>query len=106
MEAIHKERGRVLGDRLKNYEELDVSMSVKDMKEGRKIMNYYVLANKRALTIIKADTTRSRYGCEEGHPFRCLISRDDKTEGFMIRTFINKHTYEMPLKISEYVHPL
>ena len=27
-------------------------------------------------------------------PFRCLISKDGKTEGFKIKTFINKHTCE------------
>ena len=27
-------------------------------------------------------------------PFRCLISKDGKTEGFKIKTFINKQTCE------------
>ena len=69
-------------------------MTFKDMKEGRQVMNYYALANKRALTIIKGDTKRTRYGCDIGCPFRCLISKDGKTEGFKIKTFINKHTCE------------
>ncbi|XP_016582287.2 uncharacterized protein LOC107879869 [Capsicum annuum] len=64
------------------------------MKEGRQAVNYYALASKRALTIIKGDTKRSRYGCEEGCPFRCLISKDGKTEGFKIKTLINNHTCE------------
>jgi len=94
MEAISKERGRVVGDRLENFKELQVGMTFKDMKEGRQVLNYYALANKRALTIIKGDTKRTRYGCDVGCPFRCLISRDGKTEGFKIKTFINKHTCE------------
>ncbi|KAK4708248.1 hypothetical protein R3W88_029173 [Solanum pinnatisectum] len=69
MEAISKESGRVVGDRLENFKKLQV-------------LNYYALANKRALTIIKGDTKRTRYGCDEGFPFRCLISRDGKTEAF------------------------
>jgi len=79
---------------LENFKELQVGMTFKDMKEGRQVLNYYALANKRALTIIKGDTKRTRYGCDEGCPFRCLISRDGKTEGFKIKTFINKHTCE------------
>ncbi|KAM3287920.1 hypothetical protein P3S67_021350 [Capsicum chacoense] len=94
LEAISKERGRVVSDRLENYNELYVGMTFKDMKEGRQAINYYALANKRALTIIKADTKRTRYGCEEGCPFRCLISKDGKTEGFKIKTLINNHTCE------------
>uniref|UniRef100_A0A3Q7EQ32 Uncharacterized protein n=1 Tax=Solanum lycopersicum TaxID=4081 RepID=A0A3Q7EQ32_SOLLC len=67
MDAISNERGRVVGDRLESFKELQVGMTFKDMKEGRQVMNYYALANKRALTIIK---------------------------GFKIKTFINKHTCE------------
>ncbi|KAH0651029.1 hypothetical protein KY284_030941 [Solanum tuberosum] len=73
-EAISKERGRVVSDRLENFKELQVGMTFKDMKEG--------------------DTKRTRYGCDVGCPFRCLISRDGKTEGFKIKSFINKHTCE------------
>uniref|UniRef100_A0A3Q7G1B2 Transposase MuDR plant domain-containing protein n=1 Tax=Solanum lycopersicum TaxID=4081 RepID=A0A3Q7G1B2_SOLLC len=94
MDAISNERGRVVGDRLESFKELQVGMTFKDMKEGRQVMNYYALANKRALTIIKGDTKRTRYGCDIGCPFRCLISKDGKTEGFKIKTFINKHTCE------------
>ncbi|KAH0645325.1 hypothetical protein KY284_033209 [Solanum tuberosum] len=94
MEAISKERGRVVGDRLENFKELQVGMTFKDMKEGRQVLNYYTLANKRALTIIKGDTKRTRYGCDVRCPFRCLILRDGKTERFKIKTFINKHTCE------------
>ncbi|KAH0706388.1 hypothetical protein KY285_010890 [Solanum tuberosum] len=82
------------GDRLENFKELQVGMTFKDMKEGRQVLNYYALANKRDLTIIKGHTKRTRYGCDAGCPFRCLISRDGKTEGFKIKTFINKHTCE------------
>ncbi|PHU22475.1 hypothetical protein BC332_07582 [Capsicum chinense] len=53
LEAISKERGRIVSDRFENYNELYVGMSFKDMKEDRQTVNYYVLANKRALTIIK-----------------------------------------------------
>uniref|UniRef100_A0A3Q7J9Q9 Transposase MuDR plant domain-containing protein n=1 Tax=Solanum lycopersicum TaxID=4081 RepID=A0A3Q7J9Q9_SOLLC len=94
MDAISKERGRVVGDKLESFKELQVGMTFKDMKEGRQVMNYYAFANKRALTIIKGDTKRTRYGCDIGCPFRCLISKDGKTEGFKIKTFINKHTCE------------
>ncbi|XP_055824404.1 uncharacterized protein LOC129892914 [Solanum dulcamara] len=94
MEAISKEKRKIVGDRLKKYKELQVGISFKDMKEGRQVVNFYALANKRDLTIIKCDSKRIRYGCEEGCPFRCLISRDDKTEGFKIKTLMNKHTCE------------
>ena len=69
MDAISNERERVVGDRLKSFKELQVDMTFKDMKEGRQVMNYYALANKRALTIIKGDTKRTRYGCDVGCPF-------------------------------------
>ncbi|KAM3270437.1 hypothetical protein P3S67_028639 [Capsicum chacoense] len=62
------------------------------MKEGRQAINYYALANKRILTIIKGDKKRTRYDWEEGCPFKCLISKDGKTEGFKIKTLINNHT--------------
>ena len=69
MEAISNEKGRVVGDRLEIFKELQVGMTFKDMKEGRQVLNYYALANKRALTIIKSDTKRTRYGCDVGCPF-------------------------------------
>ncbi|KAK4356079.1 hypothetical protein RND71_025050 [Anisodus tanguticus] len=84
--------GRVVGDRLEHYKEMELGMTLKDMEEGRQVMNYHALANKRALTIIKANRMRTRYGCQEGCPFKCLISRYRNSEGFKIKTFINKHT--------------
>ncbi|KAM3397297.1 hypothetical protein P3S68_000809 [Capsicum galapagoense] len=64
------------------------------MKESREAVNYYALANKMALTIIKGDTKRTRYGCGERCLFRCLISKDDRTKWFKIKTLINNHTCE------------
>ncbi|KAM3216778.1 hypothetical protein P3L10_026219 [Capsicum annuum] len=69
-------------------------MSFKDMKEGRKVVNCYALSNKRVLTIIKGDTKRTRYGCEERCLFRCSISNDGRTEGFKIKTLINNQICE------------
>ncbi|KAK4377825.1 hypothetical protein RND71_004121 [Anisodus tanguticus] len=106
MEVFSKKRGRVVCDRLENYKALEVDMSFKDMEEGRQVVNYYALANKRALTIIKADTSRTRYGCEEGCPFRCLISRDGNSEGSRSKlSLVGTHVMR-PLRILELMHPL
>ncbi|XP_019256297.1 PREDICTED: uncharacterized protein LOC109234687 [Nicotiana attenuata] len=97
-EGINNERRRVVDDRLENYKELKLGMSFKDMNEGRKAVNFYALANKKALKLIKCETVRTRWGCQEGCLFRCLISEDGKTGGFTIKTWKDIHTCDDAFK--------
>lgn len=41
---------------------------------------------------------RTGYGCQEGCPFKCLISEDGKTSGLKIKTWKDIHTCEDAFK--------
>ncbi|XP_070014756.1 uncharacterized protein [Nicotiana sylvestris] len=94
LEAIAKERKRVVADRLVEYKDIDKSMIFKDIPEARKFMNLYALANDYDLTLVKSDTIRVRYVCEDDErPYVCLISKDKRNIGVKIKTLKAKHEY-------------
>ena len=49
--------------------ELKKDMTFSDIVEGRRIMNYYAMANGYDLRIVKTDPTRTWYICELGMSF-------------------------------------
>ncbi|KAM3359475.1 hypothetical protein P3S68_019185 [Capsicum galapagoense] len=66
-------------------------MCFKNLKESKRVVDYYSIANKKGLQIDKSDTTRLRYVCDVGCPFECLIFEDKKSQGFKIKTLNTKH---------------
>ncbi|KAM3308336.1 hypothetical protein P3S67_010080 [Capsicum chacoense] len=68
-------------------------MCFKNLKEAKRVVRFYSIANKKGLQVDKSDTTRLRYVCDVGCPFECLISEDKKNQGFKIKTLNTNHTY-------------
>ncbi|XP_075108708.1 uncharacterized protein LOC142180391 [Nicotiana tabacum] len=91
LESINKQRRRVVSDRLENFKELELGMTFKDMKEARQFINFYALANKKGLWVVKSDSTRSKYKYDTGCPFVCLISQNGRTVGYKIKTLNPNH---------------
>ncbi|KAG5622025.1 hypothetical protein H5410_007243 [Solanum commersonii] len=60
-------------------------------KERTQDVGFYAVANKVGLKVKQSDTTRLRYVCDTGCPFVCLISKDNKDQGFKIKTLETKH---------------
>lgn len=50
-----------MSDRLGNFKELELGMILKDMKEDKQIINFYVIVNKKRLRVDKCDETRTRF---------------------------------------------
>ncbi|KAH0729679.1 hypothetical protein KY289_000867 [Solanum tuberosum] len=73
MKAISKERGRVVGDRLENFKELQIGMTFKDMKEDGKTERF------------KIKTFINKHTCEEAF----FNSRADTVT--LAKYFKNKH---------------
>ncbi|XP_019257696.1 PREDICTED: uncharacterized protein LOC109235905 [Nicotiana attenuata] len=76
-------------------------MTFKDIEEARKIVNFYALANRRGLQVVKTDSTRASYKCATGCPFRCYISQDDNSHSYQMKTWKYVHTCDPCLKDSK-----
>ncbi|XP_019246531.1 PREDICTED: uncharacterized protein LOC109226193 [Nicotiana attenuata] len=77
---------------LDNYKELYKGMSFKDIPEARKYLNFYALANKKELKLLKSSPKRLRYGCVFDCPFIVYITPDGDLPGVRVKTLKAKHT--------------
>nr|XP_016462883.1 PREDICTED: uncharacterized protein LOC107785964 [Nicotiana tabacum] len=91
LDLFRKERTREVNDKLDKYKELEMGMSFKDLAEAKRVVGYYAVVNNKGLRVEKSDTGRVRYSCDVGCPFVCLISRDNRAQGFKIKTLKSKH---------------
>lgn len=93
LELFKMQKGMDVDDKLIHYKKIDKSMTFKDMAEATKMMNFYALANAKALKIEKSDTKRLRCKYESvGCPLVCLISKEGKGVGFKVKTLKPEHT--------------
>ncbi|KAF3622621.1 hypothetical protein FXO38_31167 [Capsicum annuum] len=92
LEFFRKEKHREVNDQLDMFLELEKGMCFKNLKEAKRVVSFYSIANKKGLQVDKSDTTRLRYVCDVGYPFECLISEDKKNQGFKIKTLNTNHT--------------
>nr|XP_016514280.1 PREDICTED: uncharacterized protein LOC107831069 [Nicotiana tabacum] len=67
-------------------------MTFKDIKEARRAVNFYALANRRGLQVIKTDSTRASYKCATDCPFRCYISQDGNSDSYQMKTWKDVYT--------------
>ncbi|PHT55083.1 Glucan endo-1,3-beta-glucosidase 6 [Capsicum baccatum] len=94
LEAIKMQQNRKVNDKLDHYNELHLSMTFKDKKEAKRVVDLYALTNKKSLRVKQNDRTRLSYTCENGCPFVILVSLDGKGPRFKVKTSIEKHTCE------------
>ncbi|XP_075079916.1 uncharacterized protein LOC107768843 [Nicotiana tabacum] len=66
-------------------------MSFKDLAEAKRVVGYYAVANRKGLKVKKSEKSRVRYKCDIGCPFVCFISKDNRDQGFKIKTLNIKH---------------
>ncbi|PHU14948.1 40S ribosomal protein S13 [Capsicum chinense] len=92
LKFFRKEKHGEVNDQLDMFLELEKGMCFKNLKEAKRVVNFYSIANKKGLQVDKSDTTRLRYMCDVGCPFECLISEDKKNQGFKIKTLNTNHT--------------
>ncbi|KAF3678224.1 hypothetical protein FXO37_04494 [Capsicum annuum] len=92
LEFFRKEKHGEVNDQLDMFLELEKGMFFKKLKEAKRVVDFYSIANKKGLQVDKSDTIRLRYVCDVGCPFECLISEDKKNQGFKIKTLNTNHT--------------
>ncbi|KAM3336810.1 hypothetical protein P3S68_032510 [Capsicum galapagoense] len=92
LKFFRKENHREVNDQLDMFLELEKGMCFKNLKEAKRVVNFYSIANKKGLQVDKSDITRLRYVYDVGCPFECLISEDKKSQGFKIKTLNTNHT--------------
>ncbi|KAM3218401.1 hypothetical protein P3L10_022931 [Capsicum annuum] len=92
LKLFRKKKSREVNDQLDMFLDLEKGMCFKNLKEAKKVVSYYSIANKKGLQVDKSGTTRLRYVCDIGCPFECLIAEDKKSKGFKIKTLNTKHT--------------
>ncbi|XP_060195394.1 uncharacterized protein LOC132624668 [Lycium barbarum] len=73
-------------------------MSFKDLDEAKRVVSYYAVSNKKGLKVDHSDSHRVRYKCDSGCPFVCLISEDNKNQGFKIKTLHLEHNCQPTFK--------
>lgn len=66
-------------------------MTFKNLAEAKEVIDFYSVANKNALELVKSDRKRLIYKCVVGYPFKCLISKDGDNQGCKIKTLYAKH---------------
>ncbi|XP_019251322.1 PREDICTED: uncharacterized protein LOC109230259 [Nicotiana attenuata] len=66
-------------------------MSFKDLAEAKRVVGYYAVANRKGLKVKKSDKSRVRYKFDIGCPFVCFISKDNRDQGFKIKTLNTNH---------------
>ncbi|XP_009759260.1 uncharacterized protein [Nicotiana sylvestris] len=98
LDLFSKERTKEVNDKLDNYKELKEGMSFKDLDEAKRIVGFYAIANKKGLKVFKSDTSRVSYKCDVGCPFRCLISKENKDQGFKIKILKTRHNCQPAYK--------
>ncbi|MCD7461924.1 hypothetical protein HAX54_047391 [Datura stramonium] len=81
-EVFRKERMKDIDEKFEMYKTLDYGMTFKDIKEARRVVGLYSMANMNALKVLKSDTKRVRYICEEeGCSFVCYMLEMEKVKG-------------------------
>ncbi|XP_059283288.1 uncharacterized protein LOC132036896 [Lycium ferocissimum] len=73
-------------------------MSFKDLDEAKRVVSYYAVSNKKGLKVDHSDSHRVRYKCDSGCPFVCLISEDNKNQGYKIKTLHLEHNCQPAFK--------
>ncbi|KAH0743721.1 hypothetical protein KY290_031714 [Solanum tuberosum] len=92
LELFRKERTQDVSEKLDKFLHLEKGMRFKDLFEAfKRVVGFYAIAYKVGLKVKQSDTTRLRYVCDTGCPFVCLISKDNKDQGFKIKTLETKH---------------
>ncbi|KAM3376012.1 hypothetical protein P3S68_014726 [Capsicum galapagoense] len=104
LEVIKMQQNRKVNEKLYHYKELHLSMTFKDKKEAKRVVDLYAPANKKPLRVKQSDKTRLRYIREDGCPFVILVSLDGKGPGFKVKTLIEKHTCEDAFKSLSHHH--
>lgn len=91
LELFRKERTQDVNEKLDKFLHMEKGISFKDLFEAKRVVGFYAVAKKVGLKVKQSNTTRLRYACDTRCPFVCLISKDNKDQGFKIKTLETKH---------------